>query len=83
MRGVVGVAFVLTIWLAGPRAYAVAKTRLTGASMGPPVALSRVGIDSVPTWLRGPVFEQVLADLQPILQRTIDFHIILLETESN
>lgn len=63
-----------TLWLAGPRAYAVVKSRLHGVTSGPVVELARVGVERVPDWLKGPVLEQVLLDLEPNLVGGVTFH---------
>ncbi|MCA8941278.1 MAG: hypothetical protein KDB80_01855 [Planctomycetes bacterium] len=74
VRGAIGIALGLTVWLAGPRAVTVLKSRFGGAASGPAVDLSKVGIDRVPEWLRGPVLEQVLLDLEPTLSGAIGWH---------
>ncbi len=73
VRSAVLVALLVTVWFAGPRAYAVVSARLGGAPHGPQVDLERVGLRSAPNWLQGPLLERVLTDLEPILRGWVEF----------
>jgi hypothetical protein len=61
-------AFVLTVWLCGPRAAAVLAARLASAEpRGPMIALDRVGIGERPAWLDAELLVAISASLSPWL----------------
>ena len=52
LRGVVLLALVLTLWIAGPGAWqALALRRAAQPDMSPRVTLDRVGFHDLPTWV--------------------------------
>ena len=64
-------ALLLTLWQAGPRAYAVLAhhgRRTAGAA----AELERVGFRSLPAWLSGPLLLAVMSDLEPRLRGRAD-----------
>jgi hypothetical protein len=63
----VWIAFVATLWFAGPRAYAVVRGQL-GGSDGAFVDLDRVGFLRTPPWFHGELAAAALQDLTPRLQ---------------
>src|SRR5262249_6140106 len=62
-------AFVATLWLAGPKAYAALASRFAAraGTSSPLVDLGRVGVLELPSWLRGPLLQLCLEDLSPRL----------------
>lgn len=67
-RIVVVTAFVVTLWMCGPRAVQVLAARFDQAAAGsPPVALDRVGFAAQPEWMDKPLLLQVAAALSPWL----------------
>ncbi|MCC6670806.1 MAG: hypothetical protein IT458_07090 [Planctomycetes bacterium] len=69
-------AFVLTLWFAGPRAFAVVEARIragSAASRGPAVDLGLLAGLQPPQWLRDqPVLlRRILTDLEPALRGRI------------
>jgi hypothetical protein len=68
IRIVVVTAFVLTVWLYGPRALAVMDQRIDQAAQSSPrVALDRVGFASQPQWMDRAQLVSVSAALAPWL----------------
>ncbi len=65
-------AFVLTIWLVGPKSWAVlAATMDRPGDAGPQVKLDRVGLVQAPEWLRATILRNLLTDLEPRLRGEI------------
>ena len=68
LRVLVLLALAATLWLAGPKAYAVLAARVQGGTAsGARVELDRVDLIEAPSWLRGPVLRAFLVDLEPRL----------------
>ncbi len=85
LRGVVLLALVLTLWIAGPGAWqALALRRAAQPDMSPRVTLDRVGFHDLPTWVGDDLLVGILQDLQPRLTGSIgimdDAAAVLLET---
>jgi hypothetical protein len=65
-------AFGVTVAIAGPRAWRIAKAELrTDAALGATVDLDRVGLVDAPEWARGALLRAVLRDLEPRLVGTV------------
>jgi hypothetical protein len=62
-------AFVVVVWLYGPRAASVLAARFQAAGHdSPPVLLERVGFLETPKWLQGPMLLALVRDLEPCLR---------------
>ncbi len=77
-RSFVFAALATTLVFAGPRALAVARSRLAAlavrAPSGPRVELDRVGFVHAPAWLRGELLRHVSTDLAAVLGGTVGLH---------
>lgn len=72
VRVTVLTAFILTVWLCGPRAVEVLAARADAAGrQSAPVELDRVGIASAPAWMDRPLLVAVSAALQPWLDGAV------------
>ncbi len=72
---VVLVAFVATVWFAGPKAYRVLAARLApDPARGPHVELDRVGFLAVPDWLDRSLLRSVATELSTVLTGEVALH---------
>lgn len=74
LRVVVLIAFAATAWYFGPRAVAVVSAQLTTRSLrtgGQEVAIGRVGVLALPTWLQGPLRVACFDSLEEHLRGTV------------
>ncbi|MHC5065956.1 MAG: cell division protein FtsQ/DivIB [Planctomycetota bacterium] len=72
LRTSILVAFVLTLWLVGPKSWAVLAASMDRpADAGPQVKLERVGLVHAPEWLRASILRNLLTDLEPRLRGQI------------
>lgn len=74
LRGLVLGSFLVTLVIAGPRAWRVCSAHVARAAVGgvgPRVLLDRVTVRTAPQWARGPWLRAIFADLEPLLSGSV------------